>query len=272
MTHWEKHARQWAYLGPPLRPSLSDIQRTATWVNDIAASNIHMLSVLLLGVTPELATICWPENTRLFIIDNNAAMIKLVLPTTGLSVKPITLVANWLKLPLASSSINIVIGDGCYNALQEKQYDILTKEIKRVLKFNGCFIMRFFIKPETNDSIEMIQDDFISGKINNFHVFKWRLSMALQNTFEQGICLNDIWNEWNNKFKQISDSLAEQLQWSKQTIHTMDNYKNVNAFYTFPTLRETSAKLHGYFIEQQIHKPDYTLGERCPTLMLKPTQ
>jgi hypothetical protein len=61
-----------------------------------------------------------------------------------------------------------------------------------------------------------------------------------------------------------------QLQWTDEVISTIDNYKDTNIFYTFPTIQEIRHALGKKFNQQEIFIPDYYLGERCPTLKLIP--
>ncbi len=269
MALWDKQAKKWENIGPPLRPSLADVQASSSWINEITLSNEKPLTVLLLGVTPEIVNIAWPKNTKFLAMDYNIAMIKHVLPSQAM-VKPFACVGNWLRLPVLSSSIDLVIGDGCYNALAKNHYAIMAEEICRVLNSTGRFIIRFFTRPENKESIEVIRNDFLSGKIKNFHILKWRLAMALHGTLSEGVSLREIWNCWAKDFKKNNQAIFQQLQWSEKVLQTIDNYKNSDVYYTFPTLQEVRTILKNYFNELDIYIPDYPLGERCPTLNFQP--
>ncbi|WP_298624147.1 class I SAM-dependent methyltransferase [uncultured Legionella sp.] len=265
-SHWDIHATQWNNIEGPLRPSVSDLQILHSWVTTAIGLSSQPFNVLILGATPELAAFPWPENTHLFTIDANLAMIKSQLSQEQLSLSPFKLVGNWLQLPLPDASMHLVVGDGCYSMLAGKDYDALSNEIIRVLQPNGHFFMRFFVRPAAQESIECIQNDFLSGTIENFHILKWRIAMALHGSLEQGVCLKDIWNTWNKYFKHHTHCLP----WSKQTVNTIDAYKNNPAFYTFPTFTEIGLKLGCKFNQLEVFFPTYALGERCPSFKLKP--
>jgi ubiquinone/menaquinone biosynthesis C-methylase UbiE len=269
-AHWEKQARQWVSIGYPLRPSPIDIQNHHLWLNDKVKSKRNALSVLLLGSTPEIANMSWPCDTTFIAVDMNLTMLQSILPTQTPTVKPIALAGNWQQLPLLTSSIDIVVGDGCYSSLAEIDYLEMTREIKRVLKLNGIFIMRFFTRPEKRESIDSLLHDLLSGKIDNFHVFKFRLAMALHGTLQQGVALNSIWDCWNDLFKKVIQIPKKQFQWSDEIVDTINSYKNANVFYTFPTLQEVRMVISHHFNEEEIFIPDYTFGLRCPSLKLKP--
>jgi len=259
MSHWNEHAKQWEYIAPPLRPAATDIALATSWVNEIAVQKQAALSVLLLGVTPELVKLSWPAGTKLFVADQNLEMINTVLPVSEHPNKPMAVATCWRALSLATASIDLVIGDGCYNVLTEAHYDEVSQEIVRVLSPTGHFITRLFIRPEQKESLSELQQDVISGSIANFHVFKWRVAMALHGRLEQGVCLKDIWNTCNEQF-EINQ------YWPRHIVHTIDNYKNINTCYTFPTLSEARHKLKHFFAEQKIFFPTYILGECCPSL------
>jgi hypothetical protein len=193
-------------------------------------------------------------------------MLQTVLPMKAYTIKPIGLLASWLQLPLANSSIDIVIGDGCFSSLAAHDYADMSKEISRILKFQGILIMRFFVK-SMHDSIELIKNDFLLKKINNFHAFKLRLAIALHTNLQQGICLKKIWDVWSQEFKDLAIHNGE---WSKEIIDTIDNYKDSNVVYTFPSLNEIRSTLQFDFNELELFTPHYTLGECCLSLKLKP--
>jgi hypothetical protein len=100
-------------------------------------------------------------------------------------------------------------------------------------------------------------------------VFKWRLAMALHGGLEEGVRLADIWDAWHAAVPR-PDELARRLGWPLPEILTMDDFRNVQARYTFPTLAEVRAFAAARFEERGCHFPEYELGERCPTLVLRP--
>lgn len=268
MTHWNNQARLWDLLGPPLKPSPDDIQNHLGWINEFLPR--QQLAVLVLGVTPEIIQLPWQKNTRLISLDNNLVMIESVLPRKTPYIQPIPISANWLNLPLAESSIDLVIGDGCYNSLAGSNYSCLTKEIHRVLKPDGMCIMRFFLQAESRESIESIIKPFSSRQNFSFHAFKLRLLMGLQEKLNKGVHLRKVWEFWDNYFRTMVDEAKQQLGWSDAVISTIDNYKDSPVFYTFPRLTDVRKIVKQYFTEEEIFIPDYYLGDRCPTLKLRP--
>lgn len=265
MNHWNQHARQWHLIGEPLRPSAADIHQFASWITRIASTDSACFNVLLLGVTPELAAIDWPVNTRLFVVDASLDMIQCLLLPQKLALSPVVTVGNWLHLPYSAACMDLVIGDGCFSMVSQNNYDNLVNEIIRVLKPAGHCCMRFFTRPKVQESIDTIYADFTARKIDNFHILKWRIAMALQKQLTQGVCLHDIWEVWNRFFQHE----RQYFSWSEATANTINVYKNNPAIYTFPSLSELTTHLQKKFNPLEHYQPDYPLGERCPLFKLQ---
>lgn len=78
--HWPRHARQWALVGPPLRPGPDDVAATERAVAAWSAGEGRAPRALVLGVTPELVTMAWPAGARVLAVDRSAAVIDAILP------------------------------------------------------------------------------------------------------------------------------------------------------------------------------------------------
>jgi Methyltransferase domain len=268
--HWNKNARQWDLIGPPLRPAAEDIgileREVARWQRGHQAPAPR---ALLLGMTPEIALMRWPPGTRLTAVDRSQAMIREVWPGAGAGHGAIC--ARWLDLPLPDGSQDIVIGDGCFSALETSDdYRALVRSMRRVITRHGRVLMRFFIRPETAEPVASVIDDLWRGSIGNFNVFKWRLAMALHGTLDEGVRLDDIWQAWRAAIPE-PEQLASRLGWPLPVIRTVDVYHGVATRYTFPTLAEVRSIVAQAFAEEACVFPGYEMGDRCPTALLVPT-
>jgi hypothetical protein len=264
--HWNQHARQWQWIGPPLRPVPEDIAVLERAVaRKHAARALTTTSALLLGVTAEIAAMNWPPGARLIAVDHSLGMIE------GLWRGDVTgypaLCAEWTRLPLADASQDVIVGDGCFSTLlYPRGYEAMVRELRRVLNGAGMLALRFYVRPEMGELLEAVFDDLKAGCIGNFHVFKWRLAMALHGTLEQGVKLADIWQAWHEHVPD-RDALAASLGWRIEVARTIDVYRDVATRYTFPTLAEVRTALSPAFVEADCVVPHYELGERCPTLI-----
>ncbi|MCW5574455.1 MAG: hypothetical protein KIT13_00035 [Burkholderiales bacterium] len=266
--HWSQHARQWSLIGPPLRPAAADIRWIETRIRDWQRQGgAVMPRALLCGVTPEIAGMRWPTGTRLVAVDHSRPMIAGVWPAAA--APGIAVCGDWLSLPLADASQQLLVGDGCHSLLVGRdRHAAFTRELRRVAAPGALLLMRHFTRPEAAEPVAAVVDDLWRGRIGNFHVFKWRLAMALHGTPEQGVRLGDIWNAWREAVPD-PEVLAAQLGWRTDVIATIDNYRDVDTRYTFPTRAEARGFAAGFDVVAE-HLPDYELGERCPTLAMRP--
>lgn len=266
--HWNQHAKQWQHVAHPLRPGHEDVELFEKLISEHAPEK-SPLNALLLGVTPELALMQWPENTQLTAIDKNSAMIKHVWPQQQLKISAKAYEGNWLELPFQNNSQQVVVGDGCLTLLSHnKHFHKFFSDVQRVLSSDGVFIIRHFTRPETEESIDTIFDDLNNSRIGNFHIFKWKLAMALHGTIEEGVPVHKIWQQWHQRMIN-ADQLNELTGWSTGSINTINNYKDSPAIYSFPTIHEIMKFSENYFLVDDVYLADYELGDRCPTFVLK---
>lgn len=267
-NHWNQHALQWSLIGPPLRPAPDDIRLLEQTVADW---HVHTKTAapraLLCGVTPEVARMCWPDGTWLTAVDRSLPMIAGVWPAE--TAPGAAVCGDWFALPLADASQHLLVGDGCYSLLTGRaQYAAFAAELRRVANAGGLLAMRYFLRPDRAETIGSVIDDLWRRRIGNFHVFKWRLAMALHGPLNEGVRLGGIWNAWHQAVPDPG-ALAAHLGWRPEVVNTIDNYRDVDTRYSFPTLVE-ARELAGAFDIVATHTPDYELGERCPTLVMRP--
>lgn len=282
VEHWNRHAAQWQYVGTPLKPTPQDVCQLQGVVADWQASRHGRdlavgvadtvaadLEVLLLGVTPEIASMQWPGGTRLLAVDRCMDMIEGVWPGAMLPYADV-MCSDWCNVALDDQSRDLVVGDGCFTLLAYPAgYHALLRSMRRVLRDDGLFVMRFFVRPKVREETQQVFDDLQAGRIGNFHVFKWRLAMSLHGTSEEGVQLADIWDAWHGARINTS-ALATRLGWMPESIATIDVYRDVPTRYSFPLLAEVRAVMTGYFSECAHHVGEYELAERCPTLVFTP--
>jgi SAM-dependent methyltransferase len=266
---WDRHLRTWELVGPPLRPGEQDRERFDAAV--VGWSQQHGAPrALVLGATPELARLRWPVRTHLIAVDHNDAMIQRMWPGYPGPLQG-GVKGDWLQLPLKNGSRDLVLGDGVFNLMDfPAGHRKLLRAIRRVLSDQGLCVIRCFTKPEKSETPRQVLEDLWGGRIGNFHVFKWRLAMALHGRVEQGVRLKDIWDYWSKSVDP--HELAERLSWQAEVIATIDNYRGLEERYAFATLREIKSLTREAFVEVQCQFPTYELGERCPILTLRPRQ
>lgn len=267
LSYWEKHALAWRHFRSPLRPADQDVR----WMEQVLGSQkLQRHTALLLGATPELASMAWPTGTRLIGIDQSAGMLQHVWPSSGLPEVAQAVCGDWECLPLPDSALDAIVGDGVLAFfLSPNGLPGFAREIRRVLTDTGLLLVRVFVRPPVTESLEQIHTDLAAGSIGNFHAYKWRLVMALQPSLAEGVKPADVWQHWRECWPD-SAALAAASGWPQVEIDTIDAYREARSTYYFPTLEELHQALEPYFEVIDSNIPDYELGDRCPSLALRP--
>ena len=134
--------------------------------------------VALLGVTPALTQLSWPDGARILAVDANPTMVRSQWRAHP-SVPSAVICANWQALPLPDKSLAAVAGDGSLNVLPYTAYRDLFREVARVLAPENPFILRCFIRPDTRGDVEDITQDVAKRAFPNSAPFRLRLCMSL---------------------------------------------------------------------------------------------
>lgn len=267
--HWQTFAAQWRRLGPPMRPVARDVgvmeAYVARWNRRRAAAPPPR--ALLLGVTPEITRMRWPSGTAVYAVDRVYGMFRAVWEADAPCAAG-AVTAAWQRLPFAPQTFDLVLGDGFLNLFDFPEGQRrLAGSLRAVLRPGGRLIVRSFVRPAQPETAETVFADLAAGRIGSFHVFKWRLVMALQQDAARGVALARVWARWQEEGLD-REALAARLGWPREEIDTIDAYRDAGACYAFPSLEELRAALAAHFTEEQCEVPDYELGERCPVLLL----
>ena len=263
---WEKHAAQWNHIGPPLRPCPQDLQFVQTEVNDVARAR-NRVEALLLGVTVELTGISWPANCSLTAVDSSRSML-IQRWRAPAGIKSTALQGLWQQLPVPRKSLDLVLADGSLSAMPNvRGLTGVLRELAAVLSPGGRIVTRLFIRQETEPTPGEVIDAMGRGEYGNFHVFKFRLLMALHNSPTEGVLLNTVYQTVCDAIPDRA-AVARELGWPLESINTIDAYRNVSGRYYFPCLAQFRELMCGDLRELDCLMPTYEMGERCPTLVL----
>jgi SAM-dependent methyltransferase len=269
--HWSRVSRLWSLIGPPLRPSPEDVAVAESIAR--AWRDAHPtgpLDALILGVTPELATVGWPLGTKLVAIDASEVMVGAIWPSEGAPPDSRARVGDWRELEMPDASVDVAAGDGSLTVLEHPaDYRTVLRELRRVLRPDARLVLRVYARPEVREEVTEVADALWSGRVGSVSALKWRLAMAVQKPDERNVAVSDVWQAFCAICPDRS-RLLEQLDWSPESLATIDPYRESAARYSFPTLAEVRSLLAGDFVELGCHVPRYELGERCPTLVLTP--
>jgi hypothetical protein len=222
---------------------------------------------LLLGVTPEIADIDWQPPVHLLAIDKSEGMVRAVWPgDTGARRAE---VGDWLELKPKGVGFSLVVGDGVFSIFDYPEgYARLAEALGRLTRPAGLLSMRLFCRPEPCERVDEVYDALRAGRIGNFHIFKWRLAMALQGDATRGVRLADIWDSFVANVPGIVE-LAAQRGWPEAEVRNIESYRDVGDRYSFSTQAEVVSALASSFELLEVWQPDYELGDRCPHLTFR---
>jgi len=263
---WGEIARKWRLLGPPLRPSPEDIR----FCEDAVGERVRRRGaprVLLLGVTPELYRLRWPEGTDFLAVDGTRAMIEAVWPGPREAVR----CEDWLEMVLPDASRDIVLCDGGLNLLAyPEEQRRLVGILRGVLCEEGLCILRIFVPPAGRESPDVILKDLLDGKVPNLNILKLRLWMALQQSPSEGVELDTLWRTIHAAAGDL-EALALRIGWPVEHTLAVNAYRGSTARYYLGTLDEVTELFCGAggFEVLQVHVPSYERGEQCPTVVFR---
>jgi SAM-dependent methyltransferase len=265
---WRGFAGVYGNLGPPLVPGEEDCKFLERTISDwISCHPGERLRALMLGVTPALVGISWPASSFLTAVDRSHSMIQSIWPGNIDSCRGAAQ-GDWLALPIRNGSLDMVLGDGSLIAMRYPDgFRTLCRAIRNALRTGGVAVLRVFVRPPVQDDPADVIADLPSNA--TFHQFKLRLLMAMQPSPEEGAQLDRVHRYWT---ACNIDRTALELEtgWRREEIDTIDRYLGLDDVYTFPTLQELLALLGEFFPEISVRAPSYPLGERFPTLVMRP--
>ncbi|MDR3692635.1 MAG: class I SAM-dependent methyltransferase [Fimbriimonas sp.] len=263
-TYWDQAPGYWGHIGPPLRPSASDIGFITDFVSQWRRRDLR---VLILGVTQEYQRIEWPEATVLCAADREKAMIqKLWLGDPDRAYE-----ADWRSLPVDPNTQDIVLCDGGLTVVDyPDSVDQIAQELYRVLSPGGYAIFRVFLPSPATMTPASVVDDLKCGRIGDLNILKIRLWQALQANPHQGVRLADVWDEVRSGVDDFDD-LATRIGWQVERFDALELYRNCEDIYRLLTVDEVVSVFckAGRFELQGVKVPSYPLGESCPSIAFR---
>lgn len=200
------------------------------------------MQALMLGVTPAVACMRWPEGSLLLAVDNSLPMTRAVWPG-NIAGKRAAVCGNWLGLPLRESSCDVVLGDGTVNCLRyPESFRTPAETVCGVLREDGILVLRSYLQLPVPESSDDLYGELAGHSVGSFHAFKLRLLMALQCCPAEGIAVNQAYKSWKGRNLNPRE-LPHGPGWVQSAIETIEFYRETDTVYAFPTLALHSAAI-----------------------------
>jgi SAM-dependent methyltransferase len=270
-SYWDEMARLYWLTGAPLRPTDEDVRLLQRLVASHAPlkATSEPLRALMLGVTPAVAGMHWPDRSQLLAVDGSFAMVKGVWPG-DLTEARAAICGGWLSLPIADGSCHVITGDGSANCVSFPEgLRRLAREALRILRPGGCLFLRCYAQTSPMEDAGDVLDGLSNGLYPNFHAFKFRFLMSMQQTAHRGVAVADVYRRWA-KSGIDPRRLAAVTGWDASIIQAIDVYRDSPTVHVFPSLAEFRSVLGEHFEELSCSYATYPLAERCPVLALRP--
>ena len=262
--HFARIVPKWSHFGPPLRPSPDDDAAIQRAVNRLGRA----ARAVVLGLTPEILARDWPSDITLSAVDHSPAMIQSLWPPEKGPANARVVLADWCAMPIPSDTIDIVAGDGCFMLMDYPDgYSTFIREVRRVLRPGGLFVIRVFLRPDRAESVETISEALARGQIGSVHAIKLRLLAALHGASGAGSRLDDVLRAWSSMSSLLPAQREGIRGWTPEEIVGIESYRGKDSRYYLPTLAELRKTMSDSFTELDCSWGRHELADRCPTLL-----
>jgi hypothetical protein len=263
--YWNRVARQWRQVGPPLRPCEEDLAFLREALRRHRAAPIPR--VLVLGATAEFHDLPWPPGTSLLAADKSQDMLEAVWPGPPATACR----TDWLNLPPAVGKRDVILCDGSLSLVEYPgQLQRLVHVLLRCTAPDALCLFRLYVHPAVQETAEQVLRELSQEKIPNLSALKLRLWTALERD-GQGVKLADVW-EAAHHLAPEGMALARHIGWPAEQRAALDAYRHCADRYYFPSVAQVRGAFcasPGGFECPEVHVPAYALGDRCPTLVLR---
>jgi SAM-dependent methyltransferase len=250
-----------------LRPSAQDVAVYQAVINRWARTH-GTPRALILGVTPELYRLDWPRGADVAALDHTSGMIDAVWPGPRSAV----ICGEWTEMPLQPGSRDLALCDGGLHLLAHPHDQArLVQNVWRLLPPAGLCILRLFVRPRPPERPDAVLGDLLAGRVDNPHLLKLRLGLALQEDSERGVQLAQVWQAFHQA-APVPARLASRLGWPLESLLTINTYRDSPIRYHFLDLAAVQrlfCREPGGFSLQLVQEPVGDWGELTPIVVFR---
>lgn len=262
---WRSAADRWHLLGPPLRPGAPDVALYQAAVDE-RARGAGLGEALILGVTPEIGTLAWPEGARVTALDRSREMIDKVWPGNPEDAVE----GDWCAPPFAAGRFDMAFCDGGFHVLDPRQQAAFVAGLGRIVVAGGIVALRLYLPPATRETPDDVIRALGAGAVASMNALKLRLAHALAGRPEEGVMLDAIWRALHDRIGN-RDHVFDRLGWSREEVAMIDLYRGSAARYYFDRPEAIRAVLEGggAFRLLRTDAPAQPMGDQCVHVRLE---
>ncbi len=258
-------------LPPPRSPSPEDGAAMLALAGDVLGRSTP-LSVLLLGVTPQIVQLDWPSTVRLLAVDSNPAVANTAwAPSAKIDLR--LELAMWDALPVESGSVDLIVGDCSFNALSDFEfYEAVAAECARALAPDGAMVLRFFGPVNPRKTPDQAIADARLCEDNRLSHFRLDLAVAISggSGFVDALQIRATFDEKEpdrERFAARTGATIEEI--SRAIDLPAERFPELTLNYF--SVEEIGERMKPWFTIDAVYQPHYFKGELCPTLRLLPS-
>lgn len=260
-------AEQYNKYEYPLVPSIADLETYQHFIDEyIDRTGDSKCNVLICGVTPHLVSLKFPDNTFILGVDFTEEMIQYVWPG-DIPNKRQAVKANWLDMDVKPSSIDIMLGDGSLNFLDDVAYAAFVRKAASILKPQGVMINRVYLS-NNHESPEECYQGIFEKRYAHLTEFRLRFMQSLQSDESDGVLMSDVYNQWMNMNPDLA-AIAKQTGYDISILEGMNVYRDKQAKLYFHPLHFHEALMSKLFVEVKVIHPKSNMGDDVPVIAAK---
>lgn len=272
---WVGVAQAYGQLDPPLVPSPADLAAMTGVLNRARIASPESANsgwpALLLGVTPALANLAWPAETRLEAWDQSPTMVERAWigdrQASGGRGSRTAMVKPWEDLPRdRPSGFACAVGDGSFNSFNSgRPFTAFFALLAACLRPGARAAIRIYLRPDPAVPIDRRVDEFIDGKWANPSEFKLLCYAALQTDVREGMRVAAFWDfcerelARNDRFRELATRHG--AKWG-----VIESSRGSPVRMVFPTMSELEGMLPAGLKLERVHTADHATARWCPVL------
>jgi hypothetical protein len=263
-------AETWPLLQPPLRPSAGDLAAFQQVIDEwVEAHHGGTPRALILGATPELWELAWPDRTKVCVIEPDPEVARQLWPGPERSLR----VARWLTTAPTDGPFDIVFCDAGLHTLGFPAAQTeLCRRLAAVMPAGGQLAMRLITPPSQREPSVRVVSELWAGNIPDMSQLVMRLCHALQQSPAGGVRADAVWLKLRSLCKDW-ETLLDRTGWSSDSIGIAELLRFSTANYHFVTLVEVlDMFVHGHnspFEMSRLVTGGGPMAVQCPVLTLE---